>query len=140
MYWLAEPDEDFDGDEFRQWPFMSPTPPRAQWLGSSSDVCQWRPTLNPRSRTSRTRSLATVRPAIQALTYTYFRWEHWPASGNVVYYREYVPPSELVRVRRWIRRYRHEAAQRRGVLIELRRLVASEVRRSSWMWDERLDW
>jgi hypothetical protein len=30
MYWLAEPDEDFDGDEFRQWPFMSPTPPRAQ--------------------------------------------------------------------------------------------------------------
>ena len=62
--------------------------------------------------------------------YTYFRWEHWAPPGKVVYYREYVPPSELVRVRRWIRRYRGEAAHCRGVLIELRRLVAGEVRRA----------
>ena len=40
--------------------------------------------------------------------YTYFRWEHWATSGNVAYFREYVPPSELTRVRRWIRRYRAE--------------------------------
>jgi hypothetical protein len=31
--------------------------------------------------------------------YTYFRWERFDnASGRVVYYREYVPHSELVRV------------------------------------------
>jgi len=66
--------------------------------------------------------------------YTYFRWERWErwdtAAGRVAYHREYVPRNEVVRVRRWIHRYRHEAAQRRGVLIELRRLVASEVRRA----------
>jgi len=49
--------------------------------------------------------------------YIYFRWERCDAaSGRVVYYREYVPPSEVVRVRRWIRRHRGEAAQSRGVL------------------------
>lgn len=49
--------------------------------------------------------------------YIYLRWERCDAaSGRVVYYREYVPPSEVVRVRRWIRRYRGEAAQRCGIL------------------------
>src|SRR5947207_4549058 len=49
--------------------------------------------------------------------YTYFRWERWEtASGRVAYYREYVPRSELVRVRRWIRRYRGDAAQNRSFL------------------------
>ena len=61
--------------------------------------------------------------------YTYLRWEHWAASGNVAYYRECVPPSELVRVRRWIRRYRTEAAEARGFLTALRRLAVSEERR-----------
>jgi len=57
--------------------------------------------------------------------YTYFRWEHWDtASRRTLYYREYVPRGEVVRVRRWIRRHRREAAQNRGVLTELRRLVA----------------
>ena len=61
--------------------------------------------------------------------YIYFRWERCDAaSGRVVYYREYVPPSELVRVRRWIRRHRGEAAQSRGVLTWLRRVVAREAR------------
>jgi hypothetical protein len=62
--------------------------------------------------------------------YTYFWWERWDtASGRVVYYREYVPRSELVRVRRWIRRYRAEVAKSRGLLTALRRLFASEERR-----------
>jgi hypothetical protein len=62
--------------------------------------------------------------------YTYFRWERCDnASGRVVYYRDYVPHSERVRVRPWIRRYRGEAAHRRGVLTELRRLVVGEERR-----------
>ena len=62
--------------------------------------------------------------------YTYFRWERWDtASGRVAYYREYVPRSELVRVRRWIRRYRGDAAQNRSFLTALRRLFAIEQRR-----------
>jgi len=62
--------------------------------------------------------------------YIYFRWERCDAaSGRVVYYREYVPPSEVVRVRRWIRWHRGEAAQSRGVLNWLRRVVVGEERR-----------
>src|SRR5205085_6974630 len=61
--------------------------------------------------------------------YTYFRWERWDAgAGRVAYYREYVPRSELVRVRRWIRRYRGDAAQNRSFLTALRRLFAIEQR------------
>jgi hypothetical protein len=63
-------------------------------------------------------------------TYTYFRWERCDApSGSVVYYREYVPPSEVVRVRRWIRRYRAEVAETQRLLTVLRRLFADEERR-----------
>ena len=62
--------------------------------------------------------------------YTYFRWERWDAvAGRVAYYREYGPPSELARVRRWIRRYRADAAEARGFLTALRRLAVSEERR-----------
>jgi hypothetical protein len=62
--------------------------------------------------------------------YTYFRWERWDTdAGRIIYCREYVPPSEMARVRRWVRRHRIEAAHTRGVLTWLRRLVASEVRR-----------
>jgi len=61
--------------------------------------------------------------------YTYFRWERWDTtSGRIHHHREYVPRSEVLRVRRWIRRYRAEAAWSRGVLTELRRLIASESR------------
>jgi hypothetical protein len=63
--------------------------------------------------------------------YTYFRWERWDwATGRVFYCREYVPPSEVGRVRRWIRRYRGEAVRSRGILTRLRRLLAREVEAS----------
>jgi hypothetical protein len=70
-------------------------------------------------------------PARRHGPYTYFRWERWDtATGRLAYYREYVPASEVVRVRRWIRRYRGEAAQSRGVLGRLRRLLAREMEAS----------
>src|SRR5262249_9900317 len=64
--------------------------------------------------------------------YIYFRWERCDAaSGGVVYCRESVALREVVRVRRWIRRHRGEAAQSRGVLTWLRRVVACEAKRGS---------
>jgi hypothetical protein len=36
MYWLAEPDEDFDGDEFRQWPSQSDGRGAAEFRGTAT--------------------------------------------------------------------------------------------------------
>jgi hypothetical protein len=63
--------------------------------------------------------------------YTYLRYEEWDAEVRMERYRrEYVPKAELPRVRRWIRRYRADAAFGRGVMGLVRRYVAGvEARR-----------
>jgi hypothetical protein len=56
--------------------------------------------------------------------YWYFRYEEWDsATGVVRYRREYVPPGEVRRVRRWIQRARGDSARLRSILSFLRRLL-----------------
>jgi hypothetical protein len=58
--------------------------------------------------------------------YTFLRYEYWDGNaGRVRYAREYVPRSELPRVRRWVRRARAETAFGWGQAGLLRRLMAS---------------
>ena len=58
--------------------------------------------------------------------YTFLRYQYWDGdAGRVCYAREYVPRSELPRVRRWIRRARAETAFGWGQAGFLRRLTAS---------------
>jgi len=58
--------------------------------------------------------------------YTFLRYQYWDGdAGRDRYAREYVPRSELPRVRRWIRRARAETAFGWGQLGFLRRLTAS---------------
>ena len=56
--------------------------------------------------------------------YTFLRYQYWDGDAGR-YAREYVPRSELPRVRRWIRRARAETAFGWGQLGLLRRLMAS---------------
>ena len=57
--------------------------------------------------------------------YWYFRYEEWDrAAGVVRYRREYVPKSELARVRRWIRRDRIAHGRVRSFLRFARRYVS----------------
>lgn len=69
--------------------------------------------------------------------YVYLRYEeHDRRTGETRYRREYVPASELVRVRGWIRRSRAASARGRAVLGLLRRYVAGmeyRVRRRARM-------
>ena len=44
----------------------------------------------------------------------------------IVYVREYVRPSDLLRVGRWIRRHRANEADARSLLAALKRLAAAE--------------
>jgi hypothetical protein len=58
--------------------------------------------------------------------YTFLRYRYWDRdAGRDRYAREYVPRSELPRVRRWIRRARAETALGWGQAGFLRRLTAS---------------
>jgi hypothetical protein len=58
--------------------------------------------------------------------YTFLRYQYWDGdAGRDRYAREYVPRSELPRVRRWIRRARAETAFGWGQAGLLRRLKAS---------------
>jgi len=58
--------------------------------------------------------------------YIFLRYQYWDAAtGRDRYEREYVPRSELPRVRRWIRRARAETAFGWGQAGFLRRLMAS---------------
>ena len=58
--------------------------------------------------------------------YIFLRYEYWDAAaGRDRYAREYVPPSELPRVRRWIRRARAETALGWGQAGLLRRLLVA---------------
>jgi hypothetical protein len=58
--------------------------------------------------------------------YTFLRYQYWDGNaGCVRYAREYVPRSELPRVRRWIRRARAETAFGWGQAGLLRRLMTS---------------
>jgi hypothetical protein len=58
--------------------------------------------------------------------YTFLRYQYWDGNaGCVRYAREYVPRSELPRVRRWIRRARAETAFGWGQAGLIRRLMAS---------------
>jgi hypothetical protein len=60
--------------------------------------------------------------------YLYLRWQRWDAAARrAVYHREYVPASEVARVRRWIRPYRSATVQSRGILTRLRHLLARKV-------------
>jgi hypothetical protein len=57
--------------------------------------------------------------------YWYFRYEEWDRDAGVVRFRrEYVPPGELARVRRWIRRARAENWCTRSFLSSLRRWLS----------------
>jgi hypothetical protein len=57
--------------------------------------------------------------------YTFLRYEYWDGNaGRVRYAREYVPRSELPRVRRWVRRARAETAFGWGQAGLVRRLTA----------------
>ena len=63
--------------------------------------------------------------------YTFLRYRYWDGdAGRDRYAREYVPRSELPRVRRWIRRARAETAFGWGQAGLLRRLKASAQRRT----------
>ena len=79
--------------------------------------------------------------------YWYFRFEEFDRrTGQTRYRREYVPESELARVRRWIRRSRAASGRGRAVLSFLRhyvtgveararrraRMLASDARARSW--------
>ena len=56
--------------------------------------------------------------------YIYFRYQYWdPVAGRIRYRREYVPRSELPRVRRWIRQARAETALGWGQAGLLRRIL-----------------
>src|SRR5437899_4264117 len=56
--------------------------------------------------------------------YWYFRFEEFDRrTGQTRYRREYVPESELARVRRWIRRSRAASGRGRAVLSFLRHYV-----------------
>src|SRR4029450_11977724 len=60
--------------------------------------------------------------------YTFLRYQSWDgAAGRDRYAREYVPRSELTRVRRWIRRARAETALGWGQAGLLRRLLVARV-------------
>jgi Family of unknown function (DUF6788) len=60
--------------------------------------------------------------------YIFLRYQYWDAAaGRDRYAREYVPPSELSRVRRWIRRARAETALGWGQAGLLRRLLVARV-------------
>jgi hypothetical protein len=57
--------------------------------------------------------------------YLYLRYEEYDRrTGQTHYRREYVPTSELARVRAWVRRFRTERARGRAVMVVLRRYVA----------------
>jgi hypothetical protein len=56
--------------------------------------------------------------------YRYLRYEEWDGVyGRVRYRREYVPKTEIPRVRRWIRRYRNDRVSQRVSLGAMRRYV-----------------
>ena len=58
--------------------------------------------------------------------YVFLRYQYWDGdTGRDRYAREYVPLSELPRVRRWIRRARAETSFGWGQAGFLRRLMAS---------------
>ena len=58
--------------------------------------------------------------------YTFLRYQYWDgAAGRDRYAREYVPRSELPRVRRWIRRVRAETALGWGQAGLLRRILVA---------------
>ena len=61
---------------------------------------------------------------------TYGRWlpmgnKAADRTGPIHYRREYVPASELSRVRVWVRRFRTDRARGRAVLVFLRRRVSA---------------
>jgi hypothetical protein len=57
--------------------------------------------------------------------YTYLRYEEYdPRTGETHYRREYVPASEVARVRRWIRRARAASGRSRAIMGLLRRYAA----------------
>jgi len=57
--------------------------------------------------------------------YSYLRYEEYGRTGTIHYRREYVPASELSRVRAWVRRFRTGRARGRAVLVFLRRRVSA---------------
>ncbi len=60
--------------------------------------------------------------------YWYLRFEESDRrTGQTHYRREYVPRSELARVRRWIRRYRAASARGRAILSVLRHYATGTV-------------
>jgi len=63
--------------------------------------------------------------------YTFLRYQYWDgAAGRDRYAREYVPRSELPRVRRWIRLARAETALGWGQTGVLRRILVAIERRT----------
>jgi hypothetical protein len=61
--------------------------------------------------------------------YWYLRYEEWDRTARRDWYRrEYVPPTELRRVRRWVRRQQAGAAYSRAVLACMRQLAKRELR------------
>src|SRR5438128_7119177 len=65
--------------------------------------------------------------------YWYLRFEEFDRrTGQTRYRREYVPQSELARVRRWIRRSRADRARGRAVLSLLRHYVTGMEARARY--------
>jgi hypothetical protein len=63
--------------------------------------------------------------------YWYLRYQEWDAEIQTDRYRrEYVPEQELARVRRWIRRYRVDAAFGRGLMRRYAAAVEARRRRA----------
>ena len=62
--------------------------------------------------------------------YTSLRFEEFDRqTGQVFYRREYVPASELARVRQWVRRSQAASASRRAVMGYLRRCARGMIYR-----------
>ena len=60
-------------------------------------------------------------------SYWYLRYEEYDRrTGKTRYRREYVPKSELARVRAWVRCFRTNRARERAVLVQLRSLRRSK--------------
>ena len=65
-------------------------------------------------------------PSAQHGPYWYLRWEEYHRPTDQVHYRrEYVPATELARVRQWIRRARADKANSRAFLGFLRHYVSA---------------
>jgi hypothetical protein len=74
------------------------------------------------------RSNCRCRRGLRHGPYWYLRYQQWDCASRTYHYRrEYVPPSEVRRVRRWLRRYRAREAYSWAILRVLKRYVSART-------------